>query len=392
MPEAATVLIVGGAGIGSSVAYFLTADPAFEGRVVVVEKDPSYAESATARSAGSIRQQFSTPENIEMSLFGIQFLRQAERSLAVDGEGPALSLREGGYLFLATQSGLPVLQANAEVQHRLGADNRLLSPDELSRRFPWMRVDDLAGGSLGLSMEGWFDPYALLQGFRRKARAQGAHYVEGEVVDLELAGGHVVAARLANGDRLACDKVVNAAGLWGREVAAMAGLEIPVTPRKRQVFVLDCRERLEGCPLVIDPSGTYLRPEGTAYICGRAPEEREDPETRDFEVDYGFFESQVWPILAERVSALEAIKVVNAWAGHYDVNSFDHNAILGPDPTVPNFYLANGFSGHGIQQSPAVGRGLAELIIHGRYTSLDLSRFGPERIAKNQPIVEQNVV
>jgi len=390
--EEAEVVIVGGAVVGSAVAYFLTADHAFEGRVVVVEKDPSYADCATARSAGSIRQQFSTPENIAMSIFGIDFLRQAERLLAVDGSGPALSLREEGYLFLATEAGFPVLEANQRLQREMGADNVLLTPAELARRFPWLNVEGLAGGCLGLSKEGWLDPYQLLQGFRRKARAQGAVYLEGEVAGLDLEKGRVVAARLADGRRIACRHLVNAAGLWGAEVASLAGLSIPVTPRKRQVFVLDCRERLEGCPLVIDPSGAYVRPEGAYYLCGIQPDPDEDPPTRDFVVDHGFFEERLWPLLAARIPALEAIKVVNAWAGHYDLNSFDHNAILGPDPAVTNFYFANGFSGHGLQQSPAVGRALAEQILHGGYVSLDLRRFGPERIARDEPIVEANVV
>ncbi len=378
--------------MGSSLAYFLTAHPDFRGRVTVVEKDPSYANCATARSAGSIRQQFSTPENIAMSLFGIAFLREADRHLAVEGLGPGIALREGGYLFLASEAGMAVLAANSERQRSMGADNVLLDQAGLAERFPWMEVADLAGGCLGLSMEGWFDPYALLQGYRRKARTQGAHYLEGEAVGLEKSGARVTGVCLAGGSRLPADIVVNAAGLWGREVAAMAGIALPLSPRKRQVYVIDCREPLPDCPLIIDPSGTYVRPEGAYFICGLAPEESDDPETRDFEVDHGFFEQEVWPRLAARVPALEAVKVVNAWAGHYDMNLFDQNAILGPHPAVPNFLMANGFSGHGIQQSPAVGRGLAELIVEGAYRSLDLTRFSPERLAAGAPIVEENVV
>ncbi|MEO1190427.1 MAG: FAD-binding oxidoreductase [Pseudomonadota bacterium] len=386
------VVIVGGAVIGSAVAYFLTADPAFRGRVTVVEKDPSYAACATGRSAGGIRQQFSNPENVAMSLFGIQFLRQAETLLAVEGTGPALSLREEGYLFLATEKGLGVLKDNLAVQIEGGADIAFFEPAALKARFPWLTVDDLAGGSLGLSGEGWLDPYALLQGFRRKARAQGAVYVTGEVTDLEMSGGQVAAARLADGQRLACDALVNAAGAFGGRLAELAGVSLPVTPRKRLVFVVDCQKPLPGCPLLIDPSGVYIRPEGAHFICGKAPDETDDPESQDFEIDYGFFEEQIWPVLAARIPALEAIKVVNAWAGHYDVNSFDHNVLLGPDPACPNFYCANGFSGHGLQQSPAVGRALAELIVQGTFQSLDLSRFSPARVAAGRPVVERNVV
>lgn len=387
------VVIAGGAVTGSSAAYWLTARSGFGGRVLVVEKDPTYHYCATARSAGSIRQQFSTPENIAISLFGIDFLRNVADYLSVEGEAPALGLKEGGYLFLAgTPEGREVLARNHALQLEMGADNALLSPDELQARFPWMNVEDLTAGCLGLSMEGWLDPQQLMQGFRRKARAQGAEYRQDEVVGLERSGDRVTAVRLASGETVACGAVVNAAGLWGAEVAAMAGLAIPIRPRKRLVFVLDCRTPLPDCPLVIDMSGAYVRPEGAFYVAGIQPPEEADPDTRDFEVDHGFFEEQLWPILASRIPALEAVKVVNAWAGHYDYNTFDQNVILGAHPEVRNLFLANGFSGHGLQQSPAVGRALSELICEGRYVTLDLSRLGPERLAENRPVIEENVV
>lgn len=392
MRDSYDVVIVGGAVVGSSVAYWLTARQGFAGRVLVVEKDPTYQFCATNRSAGSIRQQFSTPENIAISLFGIEFLRHIGDFLAVEGEVPAIGLKEGGYLFLATEAGREVLARNHALQIEMGADNVLLSPEGLKTRFPWLNVDDLAAGCLGLSMEGWLDPQQLLTGFRRRARVQGAEYLADEVVGMERDGNRVTAVRLKSGARVACGAVVNAAGLWGAEVAAMAGLELPVRPRKRQVFVLDCREPLPACPLVIDPSGAYVRPEGAFYVAGTAPEEAEDPDSRDFEVEHAFFEEKLWPVLAHRIPALEAVKVVNAWVGHYDMNLFDHNAVLGPHPEVSNFYFANGFSGHGLQQSPAVGRALAELISEGRFVTLDLSRFGFARIATGQPVVEENVV
>lgn len=392
MHDSYDVVIVGGAVTGSSVAYWLTARQGFAGRVLVVEKDPSYQFCATNRSAGSIRQQFSTPENIAISLFGIEFLRNIGDFLEVEGEVPAIGLKEGGYLFLATEAGREVLARNHQLQIEMGADNVLLTPTGLKERFPWLNVEDLAAGCLGLSMEGWLDPQQLMTGFRRRARLQGADYVADEVVGLERQGGRIVAVQLKSGARVACGALVNAAGLWGAEIAAMAGIDLPVRPRKRQVFVLDCREALPNCPLVIDPTGAYVRPEGAFFVAGTAPDETEDPDSRDFEVDHGFFEDRLWPTLAHRIPALEAVKVVNAWVGHYDMNLFDHNAVLGPHPDIANFYFANGFSGHGLQQSPAVGRALAELISEGRFVTLDLSRFGFDRIAAGQPVVEENVV
>ncbi len=393
-PHSFDVVIAGGGVIGSAVAYFLLADPDFTGRVCVVERDPSYQSGATARSAGSIRQQFSTPENIRMSQFGLRFLREIGERLAVDGERPDVQLHERGYLFLASEAGLETLRANHAVQQAEGAPVALLDRADLAERFAWLSLEGLAGGAFGTAGEGWFDPYALLQAFRRKAVALGATYLADEVIGVARRHGRVIGVELAEGGRVNCGWLVNAAGIRARDLALMAGIEaLPVHPRKRQVFVFDCRDELPGCPLTIDPSGLYFRPEGSGFICGISPGAQEaDPDCDDLEVDHGLFEARLWPLLAARVPAFEAIKPTGAWAGHYDVNSFDANAILGPHPELPNFLFANGFSGHGLQQSPAVGRALAELIVAGRYLSLDLSRFGYERLAAGRPILERNVV
>jgi sarcosine oxidase len=392
MTQSWDVVIVGGAVVGSAVAYFLAGPLGFAGKVLVVEKDPTYGECATARSAGGIRQQFSTAENIALSSFGAAFVKSAHETLAVDGDAPALPFVENGYLFLATPAGMPVLEHNHALQRAHGADIALLDPDGLKAHFPWLRTDDLAGGTLGLSNEGWTDPYGLLQAFRRKARSLGVTYLADTVTGLERAGGRIVAAQLAQGGRIACGTLVDCAGVRAADVAAMAGLALPVRPRKRIVYVFDCREDLGRVPLVIDPSGVWFRPEHDSFIGGVSPPESEDPDCLDFELDYRLFEEVVWPTLAERVPAFEAIKLVRAWAGHYDYNTLDQNAIVGPHPEVRNFLFANGFSGHGLQQSPAVGRAVAELIALGGFRSIDLARFSYERVLANQPIVELNVV
>ena len=392
MSLAYDVVIVGGAVIGSAAAYFLRNEPSFEGSVLVLEKDFSYARCATTRSLASIRHQFSTPQNIAMSMFGTQFLRESAQRLAVDGQAPAIGFREQGYLFLATDAGQPVLQANHATQKALGADVLLLDPDGLRSRFPWLAVDDLAAGSLGLSGEGWLDAHALMMGFRQKARALGAEVREAEVASLEREGRRVHAVRLADGTRIACGTVINAAGTSAAALARTAGLELPVEGRKRCVFQfrspLDC----SGAPLVIDPSGVYFRPEGQTYLCGVAPDEPDDPASDDFEVDWPLWEDRLWPTLAQRVPGFESARVLNAWAGHYDVNTLDHNVILGAHPDIDNLLFANGFSGHGLQQSPAVGRALAELVTHGAMRSLDLTALGWQRVLENRPLLELNVV
>lgn len=386
------VAIVGGGAIGSSIAYFLASNPTFTGSVAVIERDSTYRTASSALSASSIRQQFSTPTNIALSRFGLEFLRGIGRTLEVDGEAPDVGFREPGYLFLASPQGVPILESNHRIQKAEGADVVLLMPEALRDRFPWLNTDGVAMGSLGLSGEGWFDGYGLLQAFRRKARSLGVTYLAGEVVGFERQGRRIAAAKLTDGGRIACAIVVNAAGPQAGEVAALAGIALPVEPRKRCVFVIDCRDKLANCPLVIDTTGVWVRPEGAHYICGVSPPPEREPANPDFEVDHSLFEDIVWPALAHRVPALEAVKVINSWVGHYEYNTFDHNAVLGPHPDIDNLLFANGFSGHGIQQSPAAGRAIAELIVYGEYRSLDLTPFSFRRILENRPVLELNVV
>jgi FAD-dependent oxidoreductase domain-containing protein 1 len=388
----ADVVIVGGGVMGSAVAYFLAADPGFSGRVVVVERDPTYATASTALSVGAVRQQFSTPENIQMSLFGAQFFDRAGEHLEVEGEAPEIGFHHGAYLFLATKAGLPVLERNHAVQKFNGAVNVLLPAKELKARFCWLETGDLAAGSLGLEHEGWVDPYGLLQAFRKKARSLGVQYVEDEVTGLERAGSHLATVELASGETIACGAVVNAAGPRAGMVAELAGIELPVSPRKRFVYVFDCRKSIASNQLVIDPTGVYFRPEGKNFIGGVSPPADADEDCFDLDIEYTLFEEVVWPTLAHRVPAFAEIKLLNAWAGHYDYNTLDQNAIIGPHPELTNFYFCNGFSGHGVQQSPAAGRAVAELVVHGRFKTLDLARFGYERIATKSPLKELAVV
>jgi glycine/D-amino acid oxidase-like deaminating enzyme len=397
------VVIVGGAAIGSSTACHLASHPGFTGRVTVIEKDPTYRFSASALSAASIRQQFSSAVNIRISLHGIRFLRETGEALAVDGHHPGVDLHEGGYLYLASEAGRSVLEANHALQQAEGADILFMGSEELSRRHPWLSLEEIACGSFGQTGEGWFDGWALLQAFRAKARSLGVDYVQGEVARYETAGGRVTAVRLTDGRRIPCDYAVNASGTHGARLAATAGVAIPVKSMTRHVFTFTCRAEMTPFPMLIDASGVYVRPEGRRgaegqmFICGASPPpERDrawdetDPASQD--VDWSFFEDNVWPTLAGRVPAFEAIRPGRAWSGPYDMNELDGNAIIGPAIGAPNLMLANGFSGHGLQQSPAVGRGLAEQIIHGRYVTLDLSDLSHERIAAGRPLMEANII
>lgn len=387
------VVVIGGGAVGSAIACFLLGDPGFKGSVRVIERDPAYTGASSALSASSIRQQFSTAVNVELSKFGIEFLRQAGKFLAIGGECPDVGLKEQGYLFLASSAGAAVLEQNHRLQASLGCDTVLLDPDALRGRFPWLSTQDIALGSLGLSGEGWFDGYSLLQALRGKARSLGAAYVDAEATAFDCSGSLISAVRLRDGSTLACDIVVNAAGPWARQPAAWLGIDLPVRARRRCVFVVSCPTRIDAAPLVIDPSGVYFRPEGRGqFICGTSPEPSDDPDDLPLEVDHALFENAIWPRLAARVPAFEALRQTSAWAGYYEYNTFDCNGIVGRHPETANFIFANGFSGHGLQQSPAVGRGVAELIVHGAYRSIDLSPLAFERIAANRPLLELNVV
>ncbi len=387
-------MIVGGAIVGSATATFLARRPDWRGRIVIVERDPTFRTSSTTLSAASIRLQFSTPLNIEISRFGVELIKHLDTWLGVEGQpAPEIDFVEGGYLFLASAAGLPILESNHAVQREHGVEVALLTPTQLHERFPWMQVDDLAGGSLGLRDEGWFDAYALLQAFRRKARSLGVEEVAGEVVEVQRTGGRATGVRLADGRQIEADWVVNAAGPRAGGVAGMAGVRLPVSPRKRMVFHFDCRTHIADAPLTIDTSGVYFRPEGPNYIAGSSPRgEQPDPETLDLEVDRSWFEEVIWPAIAHRVPAFEAIRLLDAWAGHYEVNTLDHNAVIGPHPDLPNFLFANGFSGHGLQQAPAAGRALSEWIATGEYETIDVRPLGYERIVANEPYEELNVI
>ncbi|WP_434617989.1 NAD(P)/FAD-dependent oxidoreductase [Tabrizicola sp. M-4] len=396
------VVIVGGAVIGSSVAYFLTANPDFTGSVLVVERDPTYRFASTSLSSSSIRTQFSNPINVRISQFGSAFIRDFAKKMQVAGEAPPdLNFHQGGYLFLAATEGQEqTLRENHEVQIACSADVVLWGPEDLHRAFPHLNVDDIRLASYGRSGEGWFSNTGLMNGFKAKAREQGADYVTDEVVGITRDGNRVTGVTLKSGAVVGAGHIVNASGPRAALTARMAGLDVPVEPRKRTSFVFDCATSPEGSatvnggrlPLMIDPTGVFCRPEGRYFLTGAAPAEDPAVDWDDFEPRWSEFEEIIWPALAARSARFEAIKVVNQWAGHYDFNRLDHNLIVGPHPEVRNFLYANGYSGHGLQQSPAAGRAISELVIYGAFRTLDLSEVGYERIVEGRPFLEKAVI
>ncbi|XP_078387145.1 FAD-dependent oxidoreductase domain-containing protein 1 [Cetorhinus maximus] len=426
-PEWADIVIVGGGVIGWSTAYWLKKKEAIrEGvRVVVIERDPTYAKASTVLSVGGIRQQFSRPENIHLSMQSAHFLRNIQEHLNVVNEEPVdIQFNPSGYLFLAGKEQSEILEENYRTQRAEGAAVTLLTPQQLQRRFPWINTDGITVASYGLENEGWFDPWLLLNAFRRKAISMGVYSCHGEVVgfqystrDMKTDDGrsvalkriHHVNVRMPNSmeyQPVECALIINEAGAWSGKVAEMIGIgngpegtlegiKLPVEPRKRYVYVFHCPHGpgLE-CPLIIDQKGVYFRREGLGgnYLGGLSPTEEEEPDISDLEVDYKYFDEAVWPNLAQRVPAFESLKLKSAWAGYYDYNTFDQNAIIGTHPLVTNMYFATGFSGHGLQHSPAVGRAIAELILDGKFKTLDLGAFDFIRFYRGNKVMENNIV
>ncbi len=388
------VVIVGGALMGSAIAYFISENPDFDGSVLVVEPDPTYENAQSTRSGNSFREQFSNPLNIRISQFGLEFLDDFENRVAVNGDAPDLNFRGTGYLFLATtDEQLDTLHADHLIQLAEGANVQMLGHDDIKQKFPYMDVDVLVGARFGSEREGSIDGWALLLGFRQRARANGVTYVADRVVGIERDGDRVTSARLESGQNVSCGYLVNAAGTRAKLIAEMVGLDLPVEPRSRTTFVFDCRAPIEqNVPLTVTPEGVHFRRERQHYVTGGVPVDDRAVAYDDLRTRTAEFEEIIWPVLARYVPQFERIAIMASWGGHYAYNVLDHNLIIGPAPDLGNFFFANGFSGHGLQQSPAVGRAVSELIVYGTYRSLDLSPLGYDRVLRNEPFIESAII
>ena len=383
------VVIVGGGVMGCSIAYHLVSS-ADRSKVAVVEMDPTYSRASSTLSMANIRIQFSLKENIQISQYAFEVLERFEDDMAVYGEKPNISYRREGNLFLVDDDGRSLAEEALALQKDLGCQVEWWSPEQIREHYPLYQPTSLVGGTFG-PQDGHLDAYSVLMGYKAKARSLGAEFIKDEVIEIVTEGGRVSGVRLASGGRLAGKFVVNCAGAWAAKVAQTAGVKLPVEPTKRQIFTLDTAVKPEGpLPLTILPSGLYFRTEtGDLILLGKSMDD--DSVGFDFTWDRKRFEDILWPELAEFVPAFDTLKLMRGWAGLYAVNTLDENAILGEWPEIKGLLLANGFSGHGLQQAPAVGRYMSELIT-GRTLTLDLSIFGPERILENKPLSEGGIV
>ena len=383
------VVIVGGGIMGSAAAFYLMKKDE-NLKVAVIEKDPSYERASTTLSMANIRIQFSLKENVQISLYAFEILDRFEEEMMVDDDKPYIAFHREGNLFLADREGRGAADKGFELQKSLGCPVEWWSPHEIEEHYPLYDVSAYEGGTFG-PKDGHLDAYAVLMAYKAKARSLGARFIKDEVTEVLVKGKEVSGVALASGGKLSSKVVVNCAGPWASEVARTAGIEIPVIPVKRQVFALDTKVKPEGpLPLTILPSGLYFRTEtGNLILLGKSLDD--DPVGFSFTWDDKRFTELLWPELAEFVPAFDTLKIVRGWAGLYAVNTLDSNAILGEWPELKGFYLANGFSGHGLQQGPAVGRYIAELIT-GAKPELDLSIFSPLRILEHRPLSEGGIV
>ena len=385
------VLIIGGAVTGSACAAFLLdADPTLS--VAVVEPDPTYERAASLKASGGVRRLFALPENIQMSQFSIDWFGRFHEHVAVDGEAPDLNFKKGGYLFIVPPDAEKVaaLERHRKLQSSFGVTVEAFDPAGLKARFPSLEVGDLGAATLSPD-DGWLDPNAVLQGFRRKARSLGAIYKRDRVVALDSSGNVVRSARLASGEMIEASWFINCAGCWAQEICAMLGIPLPVEPMRRFDTYFDYQGEIEPLPYIKDLSRLAMRPEGRGFTAGLV--DWDEPRGFNFDIDHEYFSRVVWPAAAHRIPSFETIKEGLTWTGLYDQNALDANMILGTCPgRFGNFLMVAGFSGHGLMHSPAVARAVKELILHGGFQTLDLSRMGYQRVIDEAPYREDGIV
>ncbi len=391
------VIIIGGAIMGSSTAWFLNQNPDFNGTILVVEKDQKYEFCSTAHTTSCIRQQFSTKLNVEISQFAANFINNFHEYMDNDVRVPKLAIKSFGYMYLAASEDFAKnLRSNQEVQAASGAATELLTPDEIKSRYPFYNVEDIKLGSINLVNEGYWDSITVFEWMRNKAQENGVEYIENEVTEItkNKSEDRIISIKLASGETINGENFVNATGPRAASTSKMAGIKIPVEPRKRYSWIFKAKNPLDrDLPLTIDPSGFHVRENGGGtYQAGGHGAYDPAVDFDDFAMDNELWETTVWPVLFNRIPQFESLKLISQWAGHYAMNTVDQNAIVGPHNIIQNFFFLNGFSGHGTQQAPAMGRATAELLTYGAFKTIDMSAFKYERLLSGDKVIENAII
>jgi len=393
MSKAYDVICIGGSLMAASTAYYLLSEkPGL--KVLMIEKDPTYKYAATPLAMGGVRQQFSERVNIRMARHSIDVFENFGEVMETKAFGrPQIDFRQGGYLFLVNAEKMPVAMENAKVQLEEGVELKHLTPGDLETMLPETDMTDVVGGTI-CHREGILDPQSVLNGYLRKVREMGAEIIHDEVVGIKMEGRKLARVECKSGEVYSAGAFVNAAGPWARIVGEMVGAEVPVDPLAHDIYV--CKIPMEakmGTAYTTLPSTIWWfreHQDGDTIMCGKT--KLDFSFGFDYSPDMPYFEEEVWPDLADRMEILDNLKLINAWRGCYEYNNIDFNAIIGRHPDTENFYLINGFSGHGMMQAPAAGRGVAELILHGEYRSLDLSQLNVSRFRENKLVIEKAII
>ncbi|WP_368185680.1 NAD(P)/FAD-dependent oxidoreductase [Aestuariibius sp. HNIBRBA575] len=393
--DAYDVVIIGGATMGACTAWFLASNPDFSGKILIVEKDKSYLQSQTAASNNCMRQQFANPINVKIGQHAADFVRNFRENLGGDPAIPELTIRNFGYLYLSDNPDLTeVLQRDQSVQAAAGAGTKMVAPDDIARAYPFYNLTDIEAGSLNTVDEGFYNAPLMVEWLLRKSIEKGAEFVENEVHAIGRDGNKVTSVTLASGQVIKAGAVVNAAGTYAGIVADMAGLKLDIQPKRRYTFIFRAKQKLDrDLPLTIDPTGVHFRQFGDDYLVGCPPLGDDATVAQDdFSAEETIWQDKVYPIISNRIPQFKDVEIVDFWMGHYDFNTFDFNVVIGPHDDVSNFHFTNGSSGHGSQQGPSVGRGVAEQIIYGEFREMDLSPFLYERFAKGERVIERAVI
>lgn len=380
------VVIIGGGVMGCATAYYLLKSDS-KLNVAILEMDPTYAKASTLLSDGNTRIQFNLKENIRMSQYGLQVLSHFAEEMAVDGERPDPAFRQQGNLFVLDEASKDESHEGLLLQRSLGCEVHWLTPAEVQAHYPLYNLKDCVAGTFG-PQDGTMSPLAVLMGYKKKAVSLGAKYFQAEVIEVLKDREMVCSVKLASGEILNSNVVMNAAGAWAPKLSKTVDVVLPIDPTKRQVTVIETNSRPNKIlPLLFLPSGLYCIHEGEGIFTVGKSFSTDHVGYDDFDWQRKTFEEAVWPELVEYIPEFDRLKILRGWAGLYEVNTLDGNAILGEWPELSGFYLANGFSGHGFQQCHAVGRYIAELML-GQEPFLDLSIFSPKRILENKPVFE----
>ncbi|KAI9931698.1 hypothetical protein ASPWEDRAFT_37440 [Aspergillus wentii DTO 134E9] len=395
------VVIVGGATSGSSIAWHLSQNPDFKGSVLVVERDPSLQYSATKASNNCMRQQFATPINVQIAQYAADFVKRYGDEFGPDPCVPNPPIRQFGYLYLSDSPAFTeILKKDQQLQESCGAATAILSAADVKSKYGWFNIEDIHSGSLNTKDEGCFNAFGMVEWMRRTAcestrEATWVEYIDNEVVAMAVDQGRINSITLRSGEEITTSNVVNAAGTRAAQVAGLAGVRLPIEARPRYTYIFEVDEPLpHDLPLTIDPSGVHFRSYAAKnYLVGCPPIGPDHAvDVDDFSFAEDAWKDKIFPIISNRVPGFKSARVTDSWMGHYEFNTFDCNAIVGPHDNISNLFFCAGFSGHGSQQAPACGRAISELIVHGKFMTLDLGVLSYSRIPLGRPLTERAVI